>query len=149
MWQRDGEKQAAGNAVTAPSEDVEQSSADKHVQSGDASLGSSEPIQSSTFAGSSPAPEGADRRIGGNKKAKPLPALPDGKRGAVVAKRLSQTPKASQRTYLRAVQGKAAPRTAIKAFCLECVGWDRAAVRDCTALACPLWAYRPFAEDSK
>jgi hypothetical protein len=65
-------------------------------------------------------------------------------RDQAVAKRLAQVPAASKKGYLRAASGKCAPRSAIKAFCLECVGWDRAAVRDCTALACPLWAYRPF-----
>jgi len=52
-------------------------------------------------------------------------------------------PKACRSTYLRAVGGRW-PKSAIKAFCLECVGWQRAEVARCTALACPLWAYRPF-----
>lgn len=74
MWQRDCEKTEAEKAVTAPSKDVERSSADKHVQSVDTSLGSSEPIQSSTFAGSSPAPEGADRQNRGEETQSLTPA---------------------------------------------------------------------------
>lgn len=31
---------------------------------------------------------------------------------------------------------------AIRAFCLECVGWNAAEVRRCTGRACPLFAYR-------
>jgi hypothetical protein len=61
-----------------------------------------------------------------------------------IAERLHQMPIASRKTYLKVTTGKAAPRTAIKAFCAECVGWERAAVRECTAPACPLWMYRPY-----
>lgn len=32
----------------------------------------------------------------------------------------------------------------VKAKCLECCNFDRSEIRDCTVLACPLWAYRPF-----
>jgi hypothetical protein len=35
-------------------------------------------------------------------------------------------------------------KTAIKAFCGECIGFDRQAITDCTAYACPLWHLRPF-----
>jgi hypothetical protein len=44
----------------------------------------------------------------------------------------------------KAYSGEASPRKAIKAFCLECVGYDRKAISDCTAPACPLWLYRPY-----
>jgi len=63
-----------------------------------------------------------------------------------VRKRLADMPNSARRGYLRAVQGKASPRAAIKAFCLECCGWDRDGVRLCTAPACPLHSYRPFQE---
>ena len=33
---------------------------------------------------------------------------------------------------------------AVKAFCLECVWMDRAAIRGCTATDCPLWNVRPY-----
>ena len=44
----------------------------------------------------------------------------------------------------RAYAGTASPRTAIKAFCLQCVGYLREDVTSCTALACPLHGYRPY-----
>jgi len=67
---------------------------------------------------------------------------------AKIAKRLQDTPETMRRTYLRAVSGKSKP-AAIKAFCAECVGWDREEVRRCTAPACPLYPYRPFIGKSK
>lgn len=62
----------------------------------------------------------------------------------VVRKRLADMPDSARRGYLRAIQGKASPRAAIKMFCTECCGWQRNEVRLCTAQACPLYAYRPF-----
>jgi hypothetical protein len=44
----------------------------------------------------------------------------------------------------RAFDGSASPRAAIKAFCLECTGDNRAAIRDCTSLGCTLREYRPY-----
>lgn len=43
----------------------------------------------------------------------------------------------------RAWSGKSR-RAGVQAFCLECVGEDKDAIRHCTALACPLWPYRPY-----
>jgi|GEM_PF-3366068 len=61
-----------------------------------------------------------------------------------VAKRAKDVPVKARPGYLRAATGDASPRQAIKAFCSECVCWDRQEVTLCTALACPLFAYRPF-----
>jgi hypothetical protein len=58
-------------------------------------------------------------------------------------------PKSCRAGYLRAAEGTASPREAIKAFCLECVGYKRVEVRRCTATACPLWAYRPWQDAEK
>lgn len=45
--------------------------------------------------------------------------------------------------FVRAYGGGS--RTAgIKAFCLDCVGFQRSDITNCTALACPLWPYRPY-----
>jgi hypothetical protein len=44
--------------------------------------------------------------------------------------------------FRRAYAGKSL-RAAVNAFCIECNGFDAAAVRECTAPACPLWHYRP------
>ena len=51
--------------------------------------------------------------------------------------------------YLRALRGKLAPRSAIKAKCLECVCWQRMEggrdqIGDCAVRSCPLWSLRPF-----
>jgi|GEM_PF-2237253 len=71
----------------------------------------------------------------------------DPARRPVVERRLSQMPNHCRNTYLRAIGGKS-PRAAIKAFCLECVGWQRGEIPRCTAPACPLWAYRPFRKEA-
>ena len=44
----------------------------------------------------------------------------------------------------KAYNGTAAPRSAIKAQCLICVGYERLMVTHCTGFSCPLWAYRPY-----
>jgi len=67
-------------------------------------------------------------------------------RRSSVATRLADVPKSARNTYLRAVGGRS-PKAGIKAFCNECCGWQRAEVARCTALACPLYAYRPFRAD--
>lgn len=67
----------------------------------------------------------------------------DPMRKPLVTKRLAQMPPTCRNTYLKSLSGQS-PAAGIKAFCMECVGWDRAEVAACTALACPLWSYRPF-----
>jgi hypothetical protein len=46
--------------------------------------------------------------------------------------------------FRKVYEGKASPRECIKAFCLECNGWEEAAIRDCPATACPIWRMRPY-----
>jgi hypothetical protein len=53
-------------------------------------------------------------------------------------------PKLYQSGYERAINGKASPRQAIKAQCLECVGYERNEITNCTDTDCPLYCYRPF-----
>ena len=60
------------------------------------------------------------------------------------AKRLASCPMSCRKLFERSYAGKTSPRASIKAFCLECVGFDRAAVTTCTAYACPLWNLRPY-----
>lgn len=43
----------------------------------------------------------------------------------------------------KAYSGTASPRPAIKAQCLQCVGYIRGDVTHCTGFYCPLLAYRP------
>ena len=42
--------------------------------------------------------------------------------------------------YKRARHGSRA--SALRVFCLQCVGWSSREVKACTAPACPLYAYR-------
>ena len=58
--------------------------------------------------------------------------------------RLADCPAATRAVLRRAYQKKGAPRGAIKAFCMQCVGYVRADVAHCTALGCPLWMWRPY-----
>ncbi len=44
----------------------------------------------------------------------------------------------------KAMCGDASPRSAIKAMCLSCTGYERADIRGCTSGHCPLWRYRPY-----
>jgi hypothetical protein len=53
-------------------------------------------------------------------------------------------PKLYRSGYERALSGKASPRQAIKAFCLECVGYERNEITQCADTGCPLYHYRPF-----
>lgn len=60
-----------------------------------------------------------------------------------IIQRRVQIPKVHQANYDRAMQGKSL-KAGIKAFCLECVCWQKEDVRQCTSLACPLYPYRPY-----
>ncbi len=48
------------------------------------------------------------------------------------------------RLFKRLYAGQTSPRECIKAFCLECNGWEEAAIRECCAPACPLYRLRPY-----
>ncbi len=56
-------------------------------------------------------------------------------------KRLAQIPPRQCSIFLRAWGGKSR-KTAIRAFCLNCVGYESAEVNRCTAPACPLYEFR-------
>ena len=56
-------------------------------------------------------------------------------------KRLAQIPARQRPIFLRAWTGKSR-KAAMRAFCLECVGYESAEVNRCTAPACPLYPYR-------
>lgn len=65
------------------------------------------------------------------------------KRSEQIAKRRAQMPNIHIANYDKAMKGKSM-KAAIKAFCLECVCWQKEEVRLCTSLACPLYPYRPY-----
>ena len=48
----------------------------------------------------------------------------------------------------RAYEGRASPRSAIRAMCLQCVGYERSEVTHCSSFACPLHFYRPYQNDT-
>ena len=60
------------------------------------------------------------------------------------AGRLQTCPESSKLLLTRCWSHKASPRQVLKAFCQECVGFERQAITDCTAYACPIWEYRPY-----
>lgn len=64
--------------------------------------------------------------------------------GETAKTRLQDAPVSCQGILERAYEGKASPRAAIKAFCLQCVGYQRQDVTECSAQAYPLWRYRPY-----
>ena len=60
-----------------------------------------------------------------------------------IAERWAQIPRKYRAIYDRAVKGKGL-RAAVDAQCLECVCYKSDEVRNCTDLACPLRAVRPY-----
>ena len=62
-----------------------------------------------------------------------------------ISKQRQVMPEMYRATYDRAVNHESM-RAAVNARCLGCTAWQRTEVRDCPALSCPLWAYRPYRE---
>jgi hypothetical protein len=60
-----------------------------------------------------------------------------------IQKRLDDIPCLYKNNYIKAMTGKSRP-AAVKAFCLECMGWQRTEVHRCNSVACPLYLYRPY-----
>jgi hypothetical protein len=60
------------------------------------------------------------------------------------AEKLEACPVSARSLLARCWSKKASPRQAVKAFCHECCGYDRAAITECTAWACPLFEFRPY-----
>ena len=60
-----------------------------------------------------------------------------------ISERRAQMPRSYRATYDKAVSGKSL-RAAINSFCLECVCFQIEEIRNCTDLACPLYAMRPY-----
>ena len=59
-----------------------------------------------------------------------------------ILKKLAGMPTSLRGRYLRAMGGRAL-RAAVTHQCIECMGYDRSAVKGCTAPACSLYPYRP------
>lgn len=60
------------------------------------------------------------------------------------ARRIATAPVSCRKVLIDSWSQKCAPRRAIKAFCLECVGFERVAITECSSFACPLWNFRPY-----
>lgn len=60
-----------------------------------------------------------------------------------IADRLANIPESNRKTYQKAVGGRNRA-AAVKAFCQECVGYERAEITACTDLGCSLYPYRPY-----
>lgn len=65
------------------------------------------------------------------------------KRVVLRANAIENAPSSARNTLHKAYTGNSRA-AGVKAFCLRCVGYVRADVRGCTALACPLHDYRPY-----
>lgn len=57
--------------------------------------------------------------------------------------KLTGVPEHYKRIFERAYGGNSRAM-ALKAFCLECTGFSRGDITDCTARGCPLYPYRPY-----
>ena len=68
----------------------------------------------------------------------------DDEKRALMYRQVSEDAPGKAGAFRRVYEGKASPRQAIKAKCLECCWLDEAAIRECTATACPLWRFRPY-----
>lgn len=63
--------------------------------------------------------------------------------GELRAHAVKHAPSSARNVLRKAYSGKSRA-AGVKAFCLRCVGYVRADVRNCTALSCPLHDYRPY-----
>jgi hypothetical protein len=65
-----------------------------------------------------------------------------------IDRHIAASPVSVRGIMIRALSGKASPRQAIKAKCLECAHYDRAEVSDCLVILCPLRPYRPYQKNA-
>lgn len=63
--------------------------------------------------------------------------------------RLKTMPERYKPLYFTVISSAGSPKSAIKAFCLECVGWNPDEVRNCQGYACPLYMHRPYKLESE
>jgi hypothetical protein len=67
-------------------------------------------------------------------------------RDETVSKRIAEAGELYRPLMRRAYNKTCSPLQAIKARCLDCVGFDREAIRTCSGYSCPLWRFRPYSE---
>ena len=69
-----------------------------------------------------------------------------------IKERLKQIANHSKKYYplfFRVYAGNLGKAAAIKAKCLDCACWQRNEITHCTVITCPLWAHRPYQNDSE
>jgi len=65
----------------------------------------------------------------------------EGQESPISRHRTTAIPRRFQPVYARALAAKSR-KAAIRAFCLECCGWDASEVHNCSDNGCPLYAFR-------
>lgn len=65
-------------------------------------------------------------------------------RDETIARRVAEAGPLYRTIMAKAYEGQCSPRSAIKAQCLICVGYDRDAIFNCTGYSCPFWTFRPY-----
>lgn len=65
-------------------------------------------------------------------------------RDETVEKRIAEAGPLYRVTMEKAYKGGCSPRSAIKAQCLICTGYQREAITLCSGYSCPLWKFRPY-----
>ena len=66
-------------------------------------------------------------------------------RKELIERKIELMPTSFRNVYKKAIESRS-KAAAIKAFCAECCGYDRTAVKECTGMECPLWTHRPYQE---
>ncbi len=64
-------------------------------------------------------------------------------RQELIAAQREHVPENCLKIYDKAMEGKSL-RAAINARCIDCCAWQKVEVHKCPAMACPLWAVRPY-----
>ncbi|MHC4132471.1 MAG: hypothetical protein ACYSSP_10605 [Planctomycetota bacterium] len=65
-----------------------------------------------------------------------------------ITERRLQIPKVHRANYDKAMKGRSL-KAAVKAFCLECVCWQKEDVKLCSSPQCSLYPYRPYRSSKK
>ena len=67
-----------------------------------------------------------------------------------IARHSESVPSTKRAGFEMAASGQGSPRSAIKAKCNSCVGYEDSTsrIRDCSCHGCPLWAFRPYQESA-
>ncbi|MHC4133145.1 MAG: hypothetical protein ACYSSP_13040 [Planctomycetota bacterium] len=84
----------------------------------------------------------------GNYPKKSIKSSPNPNHFEKITERRLQMPKVYRANYNQAMTGRSR-RAAIKAFCLECVQWQKEEVRLCSSPQCSLYPYRPYRSSKK